>query len=216
MKNFLKRRFRRFAADDTGTITVESILILPVVMWAFVATFVYYDAFASRTASQRAAYTISDSIGRQQNDVLTPEDLESYNRIFGYLSKTQRDTRLRVSSVVWNPGDELYEIVWSYATNEGIPMTEADLTPELVARLPVLPQRESAYIVETSVNFVPLTEALPLSGIILRRQTLREFIVSRPRFSPQLRFDDGTGLVGTTFPTCDDPGVICGTEDPGA
>jgi Flp pilus assembly protein TadG len=216
----LSHRLRRFRSEDEGSVTIEMLLILPVVLWAFLATFVFFDAFSSRTAAERAAYTISDSIGRQQNSALTPDDLDSYNRIFSYLARNQPNTRLRVSSIIWNPVDEEYNVVWSYATNDGTPLTTETLTPELIARLPVLERadgqqsRESVFLTETSVGFVPVLESLPLVGLVLRPQVLSKQIVSRPRFSPQLRFDDGTGVIGTTFPTCDDPGVICGTEDP--
>lgn len=211
----LLARVRRFGADDPGTVTLETIVVLPVVLWAFVATFVFYDAFAARAASQRAAFNISDAIGRQHNSVLTPADLVSYNRIFAFLSRTQPTTRLRVTSIIWNPITLEHNIVWSYSPNGGTPMTAEDLTPPVLARLPVLPQQESIFIVETWLDFRPITRSLPLMGEVLRPQTLREFVVSRPRFAPQLRFNDGTGLVGTTFPTCDDPGVICGVEGTG-
>lgn len=200
---------RRFQRDDAGTITIETILIVPVVMWAFMATFVFFDAFASRTASQRAAYTVSDALGRQQLEVLTPEDIEGYNRVYSFLAGAQPRTNLRVSSVIWNPVEEQYEIVWSHATNDGPLLQPHHLTPEVLARLPVLPERESVYVVETRLDYVPVIAHLPLIGRVLDRQVLREFIVARPRFAPQLQFDDGSGVVGNTFPTCDDPGALC-------
>ncbi len=208
---------RRFQRDDTGAITVETILIVPVVMWAFMATFVFYDAFSSRTASQRAAYTVSDAIGRQQLDVLTPEDIEGYNRVYSFLAGSQPRTNLRVSSIIWHPVDDEYQIVWSHATNNGLPLEQHHLTPEVLDRLPVLPARESVYVVETNLDYVPIVDRLPLMGRILDRQILREFIVARPRFAPQLQFDDGTGVVGNTFPTCDDQGALCnpGGSGPG-
>lgn len=208
------RSLRCFIDDQRGVVSAETLIILPVVMWAFLATFVYFDVFAAQTTSQRSAYTISDSIGRQQNEVLTPETIDGYNRVFAYLASSRRATATRVTSIIWHPGEEEYQIVWSYGTTGFSPMTDADLTPELVARLPVLPERESVYLVETAMAYRPVITNLPFVGRVLDDRTLREFIVSRPRFSPQLRFNDGTGVVGTAFPTCDDPGVICGTQNP--
>lgn len=215
MVSVLTNRLRRFRREDDGTVTVEMLLILPVVLWAFLATFVFFDAFSSRTAAQRAAYTISDSIGRQQNSALTPAELDGFNQIFAYLARSRHVTQLRVSSIVWNPIDEEYNVVWSYATGNGMPLTTDRLTPELIDRLPVLARadgeqsRESVYLTETIVEFVPVMESLPLVGGVLRQQTLYNVIVARPRFSPQLRFNDGTGIFGETFPTCDDGPDLC-------
>lgn len=214
MPQILSRALRRYARDDSGTITVETVFVLPLVFWAFLATFVYFDAFAARTESQRAAYTVADSIGRQQFDPLTPEEIETYNRIYSYLSGGQPRTALRVTSVIWNPIEEAYEVVWSYGTNNLDPWDDTFLTPEVVERFPILPSRESVYVVETMVDYVPIMASLPMVGRVLNRQTLRQFIIARPRFAPQLQFDDGTGTVGTTFPTCDDPGVLCNADNP--
>lgn len=206
--------WHRFQRQEAGTITVETLLILPLVLWAFLATFVFFDAFSAKTTAERAAYTVSDAIGRQQNTPLTAEEIDGFNEVFAYLARNQPETRLRVSSVIWNPINEEYEVVWSYATNNGDILTNDDFTPELLERLPVLPNRESVYITETEVQYVPTLEALPFMGVILQSQALRQFIIARPRFTPQLRFDDGSVTVGGTFPTCDDPGVICGSQGP--
>ncbi len=214
MRQYLSDLLRRYGRDDSGAITAETVIILPVVFWAFMATFVYFDAFAARTDSQRAAYTVSDSIGRQQFTPITPAEIDSYNRVFSYLSGGQPRTNLRVTSVIWNPIIEQYEVVWSYGTNSLEPLTDTDLTPQVIERFPVLPTRESIYVVETMVDFVPIMRSLPLVGRVLDRQVLRQFIVARPRFAPQLQFDDGTGVIGTTFPTCDDPGALCNTDNP--
>lgn len=221
MQRLITRHLRRFRSEDSGSITVETLLILPVVFWAFLATFVFFDAFAARTASERAAYVVSDSIGRQQFQALTPDDLEAYNRVFSYLARSQPNTQLRVTSVIWHPGEERYNVAWSYATNNGTPLTTDVLNMGIHERLPVLAtadggqSRESVFITETRVGFVPISDSLPFVGTVLQPQILRQLIVSRPRFAPQLQFDDGTNRYGTSFPTCDDPGVICGTEDIG-
>lgn len=216
MKRILPHIMRQFRAGEAGSISVETLLILPVVLWAFMATVGFYDAFAARTASERAAYTVSDAIGRQADQAITPDDLEGYNRVFSYLARSQPNTRLRVTSVFWHPGEQEYQVAWSYATNNGIPLTTETLTPALIARLPVLATedgdqaRETVYITETRLAFNPIMERLPFVGTVIKAQVLEQFIVARPRYAPQLLFDDGTGAIGTTFPTCDDPGIICG------
>lgn len=218
MKRFVTQILRKFRSGEAGSISVETLIIMPVVLWAFMAAVGFYDAFAARTASERAAYTVSDAIGRYTDRALTPEDIEGFNRVFSYIARSQPNTRMRVTSVYWHPGNQRHEVVWSYASNQGIPLTTETLTPQMLARLPELSTedgdqaRESIYITETRLAYVPIMERLPFVGTVIRSQVLEQFIVARPRYAPQLMFDDGTGVVGTTFPTCDDPGIICGTD----
>ena len=45
LNRLIRRRLARFSSDQTGSTTVEAVLILPLLLWAYVAMFVYFDAF---------------------------------------------------------------------------------------------------------------------------------------------------------------------------
>lgn len=214
MTGWAKYQLARFLRRPDAGVSVETIIILPVVLWAFLAVVVYFDLFRAVTTSQRAAYTVADSISRQQNDALTADQIETYNRIFAYLAEARHTTAIRVSSIIWNPVINDYAIAWSYGADGRQPLTDADITEAMRERLPTVPTQDSVIVVETAMDYRPILSQLLLSGTVLRERRLQEFVVTRPRFVPQIVFDDGTNVFGTQFPTCDDPGVICYGEDP--
>ncbi len=55
MTRILPARLRAFAADETATATVETVLFLPVLLFVYLATFVFFDAFRVMTLNDKAA-----------------------------------------------------------------------------------------------------------------------------------------------------------------
>ena len=56
---------RAFAKDESGILLAETLILLPLLIWAFLALFVYWDAFRTINVSQKAAYSIADLMSRQ-------------------------------------------------------------------------------------------------------------------------------------------------------
>lgn len=60
----LIERLRDFCRADTGTVTVESVMILPVLLFGLQFTYGYYEAQRRDTLSVKANYAISDYLSR--------------------------------------------------------------------------------------------------------------------------------------------------------
>ncbi len=69
MLNILTSRLRRFRDDTQGYITVEAMIILPVLLWLFGASWVYFDVMRQQTVNQKGNYTIGDMISRETDAV---------------------------------------------------------------------------------------------------------------------------------------------------
>jgi len=53
------RVFRRFfAEDDQGSLSVEAVLIFPMLLWVTIASFTFFESYKSAYTSQRANATI--------------------------------------------------------------------------------------------------------------------------------------------------------------
>jgi Flp pilus assembly protein TadG len=68
----LKHRFRSFLRDEDGLILVEGLIMLPLIIWAMVAMFIYWDVFRTINVTQKASYGIADLLSRQRNDIRQP------------------------------------------------------------------------------------------------------------------------------------------------
>lgn len=177
------RTIRTFFKRDTGAISVETVLVMPVLFIALILSFVFFDAFRRYNISVKAAYTIGDILSRRSNAV-TDADFEGLKDLYEFLTFANGDPWLRYSEV--RRGDVGYEIEWSYATDNQ-PVRNNENISALLARMPVMAVGERVIVVETYSDYTP-----PLN-IELPTQTFENIIVTRPRFSSFVQYDLGVG-----------------------
>jgi Flp pilus assembly pilin Flp len=200
----MKKLLSRFWNDEAGVITVETVIAVPFVALAFGATYVFFDVYRVSTAGQKAAYTVADTISRQ-TDPVDEDFIVGLNTLHDILARTRNATGIRVSSIGWSNQQNRYVAIWSVSTSMTPALTNDLLTPGLTASFPDIPQGETFLFVETSVDYTPLFR------VGIAPQTFRQAVVTRPRFAPQVAFDDGTDILSQDFgaPTCDDGDTLC-------
>ena len=179
---FLRTQLARLAADSRGSVTVEAVLILPLLLWAYMAAFVYFDAFHTRKVNLSAAYTIADMLSRQQNTINIAY-LNGLNTVYDYLTETPRPTGIRVSSVFWDNVNNVYKVQWSYATDLRPILTDVTIN-NYASQLPTIPVGDTLLVVETSLDYTPAFDV----GIVAH--TFTEFVATRPRFVAQVPFSN--------------------------
>jgi hypothetical protein len=204
------RRLRRFGADRRGTVSFEAVIILPVLMFGLGMTVLLSDMFKSQTTSLKAAYTIADTLSRLTEPV-EAEYIDGLNKLYGYLARSRHNTWLRVSSVAYDVAEEEYILIWSHAAGTPTTLTTETLNDGLADRLPSMPTGETVIIVEAATRWSSFIPGW------FRDRNFAQVVVTRPRFTPQLRYDTGDMIVFLPFGsgTCDDGGALCTPEDEG-
>jgi len=172
----LKKLLNRFRKDETGTIAVEAVLILPMLTWCYLATFVYFDAFRTQTTNLKAAYTISDAISRETG-YITPEYMESLHRLHEFLTTSRLNTRVRITSYDWSDSDEHYHVLWSQEKGGADVLTNSTLNL-LSDQLPIMAENEGALLVQTWIVYEPVF------SVGLEAFIFENLVVTRPRFVP--------------------------------
>ncbi len=208
--------FLRFRKDMGGAASVELALVFPILIWAYLGMMVFYDGYRARMEAQSAALHVADLISRQSN-TMTADYLEGMNDVYDFLTTRPRDTRLRISSIMWDPDTLRPVIVWSYGTRGLPPLPQMANLDDLVNQDPPEPQEgESPSGFEDARNQLPIPElaqripdVLPGEALILveaftiwnspirmgldfSRLTnvrLSPIAVTRPRFSPFIRYE---------------------------
>ncbi|MCC5956417.1 MAG: pilus assembly protein [Natronohydrobacter sp.] len=112
-------RLHRYRDDTRGSMTVEMVLVVPVLLWAYFAMVIFFDAYRARMEAQAAALTVADLISRQ-TDTIRADYLEGMNDVYDFLTTRAQDTRLRISSVTWDQDMQDNVIMWSHGTR-GLP-----------------------------------------------------------------------------------------------
>jgi Flp pilus assembly protein TadG len=185
---------RRFARSEEGSISVEAMLIFPILLWCYLATFVFFDAFRSQSTNLKAAYTIGDTLSRETGYV-TPAYLDSLSSLQKFLVDEDNGiARLRVTVYRYQASDNTYRVRWSRTRGGGLQMTDAVLA-SMRTRLPVMPDTEIAILVETWVGYHPSY------SVGLHDFTFDDFVVTRPRFAGQLCVNS-SNAGGTATATC--------------
>ena len=114
-------RLRRWMRQTEAAVSVELIIVMPILLWALGATVVFYDGFRARYYAQAASQSVADLISRETT-LLNGDYIEGLNGVFDFLNEGRSETRIRVSSVMWNPDTNLNELQWSYGTRSLLPL----------------------------------------------------------------------------------------------
>ena len=177
----LPRLLRRFWAEDRAAVAFEAVIILPVLAWAFIGSFVFFDAFRTYNSSIKATYAIADVLSRQVNTVFA-YDIEGMHTIFDHLVRSDTGTRMRVTQIMYHGATDTYRVDWSYATAGEARLFTANLV-DIEELLPVMANAERIVLVET---FIPYSPAFDIGLDVL---TFANFTFTRPRYAGQVPFD---------------------------
>ena len=179
LKPVLHRLMSRFSKDEAGTLMAEAVLVLPFMLWSYLALFVYWDSYRAINTVQKAAYTISDMISREMVAV-TDDYIVGMDAMMEYMIDQDQDSKTRVTEITWSELNNRYEVFWSRSPHNAMPrLTNGDLAA-LAHRLPLMADGDHVVLVEVEVSYSPSF------NVGIDDQVLKQFIVTRPRFVPKV------------------------------
>ncbi|MBR9842358.1 MAG: hypothetical protein GYB25_04315 [Rhodobacteraceae bacterium] len=179
----IKTYLARFRDETRGSVAIEAAIILPMLFWAYIAMFVFFDAYKTRSMTEKAAFTISDMLSRETTAV-DSYYLASTRKLFDVLAQSDSASGLRVTVVSYSAITEKHTLEWSKVVGNMEPLLEAKLD-EFTPLLPAIAGGESLIVVETLSTYEPALD------VGLGDLSIETFIFTRPRFAPQLIWDDG-------------------------
>lgn len=190
---------RRFARDEDASLTVEMVLILPLLIWGFLTVYTVFDVFRARNLALKGNYAISDLLSRETASI-NGTYLNGVRSVFRYLTQGDNDTWVRVTEVYCNGdcGDnENRQLVlsWSRSTN-GVDTYDSSDLEALNLVVPLIGFGERIVMVETSVNYVapfvpPMLKTVATDNYesgwgFMKNNTFVDTVFTEPRFGPQL------------------------------
>ncbi len=186
--SLVKARLAAFREDERASLSIETVVIFPLLLWVYLAMFVFFDAFRSQSLSDKAAYTIADLISREDHFV-TNTYLDTVYSIHGALARSHERTQMRISMVRYQESQDRYRRVWSRNRGGMGNLNNAMLrTSEYRDRLPVVPNGEKFVLVETATAWrAPFNLDWLMSWISsgphegAEEIEFRTFTVTRPR-----------------------------------
>ena len=185
----IKTRLGTFFRNTEGYVTLEVMLMLPVLFVMFGAAWVYFDVFRQQSINQKANYAIGDMLSRETEE-LDDTFIDNSFKLFGLLTQNLTDpdeltgrysADLRVSVVEYNANSRRYSVVWSAARGdyEELNRNEAQTYAD---RLPEMANNEQVILIETSEDYYPVF------NVGLDPLKLRTYSFTHPRYAPQVLF----------------------------
>lgn len=177
-------RLRAFSRDTRGYVTVEAMIVLPVLLWIFGVGWVYFDAYRQQSVNQKANYTIGDMLSRQ-TDPVGDSYIDSAFNLLRLLNKgAEPDTSMRVTVVQYRADSDSWRVQWSEARGGGSALSTADMT-DYAERLPVVSDATQLILVETWDEYAPVFQ------VGLGDFTIKTYSFTAPRYAPQLVWSSG-------------------------
>ena len=109
---------KAFVADESGALLAEALIMLPILIWAFIALVVYWDVFRTINITQKAAYSISDLLSRQE--VVTTGFVDGLQNILTFLTPGAPDSRMRITSFEYNATQDRYVLLFSRSPDDRV------------------------------------------------------------------------------------------------
>ncbi|MEO0761773.1 MAG: hypothetical protein AAFZ09_08185 [Pseudomonadota bacterium] len=145
----LRRGLRRFLAERRGTVNLEFVLWLPLIVAWMVAITGAYDAWRDRSETARIAHAVSDLLTRE----LAVDDarLAGLHAMEGALRRRGETPMLRVASVRFD--GRTYHVDWTWSSDPDAPLEPLALPLGL---MPAIPAGGSLVYTEVSATHRPL------------------------------------------------------------
>jgi hypothetical protein len=194
-----RSNLRAFGRDESGVMLAEFLILIPILIWGFIALIVYWDLFRTINVNQKAAYSISDLLSRQE--VVTEQFATTgLFEVLKFLVPNAQEPRLRITSFEFDErtpeanintwGDDKYKLLWSRTTGttvrpdgfKPVDLVEKDLEGMNLTIIPMMDDGKGAILVETWVDYTPRFDIGVLNAAPgLGRQTFSETIVTFAR-----------------------------------
>lgn len=185
--------FNRFIKNESGSIPIEGLMGILLLLGWYAIAFEFYDAFRMRAKASKAAYTVADLLSRQQEEI-GPRFVGGMKKVYDYVAEARISERswMRVSLIEcraenddWDPCDGVNKkvsLINSYSTDPTVD-THTDTTiKDESFRIPIMSAGETSSIVETSSHYNPVI-GIGDKVMIMGGESTRIGLSSSVRFS---------------------------------
>ncbi|MDQ2089454.1 TadE/TadG family type IV pilus assembly protein [Marimonas arenosa] len=179
LPRLLRARIAAFAGETRGSVTVEAVIMLPILVWAYTALYTFFDAYRQTSINHKAAYTISDMISRETTEI-NDQFIDGAYQMLNFLTRSTDARDMRVTIVRYHEDTTSYDVEWSETRGSVSALASGDLIG-WEDRLPVMVDQEVLILVQTWTDY-----SAPFGIVGLNNQTIETFVFTRPRFAMQV------------------------------
>jgi len=189
--SWLKIRLSQFRDDTRGNVTVETLIIIPILFWATTLTWEFFELHRFKSVREKASYVVVDMISREQNGVDTVY-LDSTLKLYDEVVRQIGNNQIRVSSILFRDNDpdidtdDEYVVLWSEVRGDG-PM-EAVKTSEIkdgADFIPNMADQSTLIMIQTLSHYRPAFKVGLGTNV-----PINTHVFTSPRFVAQVNCSD--------------------------
>ena len=185
------RKIRKLRDEETGSLSVETLLMAPLLGFLMVGMFVYFQIFRQDSLLAKSSYTVTDVMSREVDPVNQAYVDNMYN-LLKSVSNVQSVITMRVGLVKYDLATDTMVLRWQ-AVPTGSAVTafsQADIDA-MRSKIPDMDDADSVIIVETNMPYTPPF----LGGSMFVGQVpdirYHNVIIMRSRFVSELCYSTG-------------------------
>ncbi|MEM1161316.1 MAG: hypothetical protein AAGJ28_10310 [Pseudomonadota bacterium] len=154
------RMLKAFWSDNRGSITIEFVFWVPLLLFTALFIIGAFLAMSSRLQAMMNSSALHHVISAQEE--ISPEFLTDLSNLMNELGQdASGPTELRFSSIKFNGVD--YEVHWTECFGDIIALTDADIPVEI---MPQMSNQEHILLVESYVPYSPITTTFGLDDFV--------------------------------------------------
>lgn len=151
----LRRALARFTRDERGVITTEMIIVTPLLVWLFLALFVYWDGYRAKNTAVKATVAVADMISRESAPI-NSSYITGMHRVYRYATAAQRPSWLRVTLIQYSEAGSAFRVIWSRTTDSSRAQAHTNASIAAMRRnLPDITDADTLMVVETWQEWTP-------------------------------------------------------------
>lgn len=183
----MMKSLQSFLRDTRAAVALETVIITPLLVWAFVATFVFFDAYRIYNTSVKTTYMVADMISRQ-TDTVFGHDIAGMATVAQSIVRGVGEIEMRATQIARING--AFVVEWSHGVNGAARLFNSNI-PQIEHQLPNMPNGERIVLVETFIDYeMPFNVGLTVLDF-------NNFTFVRPRYAGQVPFS-ATGTPPTS------------------
>ncbi len=175
---------RAFLRDEGGSAVIESMMIIPVILMAWIGTYAFWEAFSARGTVQKANFAVADILSREMVPV-TDTFLDGLDTTMEYMVGPRFDVSARFTVYSkTGPNDTDVAVLWSYSPGTAMAVLTTAGLQARGANLPKLTTGSTAIVVDTQMAYsVPFR--IPIASYVVP-SSFSDTVVLRPRYLAKL------------------------------
>jgi Flp pilus assembly pilin Flp len=175
----LSRFIKSFSRDTDGAVSVEFVVLFPILAWSMMAAYTFFDGYRQSSVNLKAAYTISDLISRETQGI-NDTYIDSMQTLLSVMTRNPNGAKVRISVIKWNGRRNRHVVRWSEVRGDfGSPLNNSTVV-DIEDKLPEMPDQDHVILVETSDFYIPPFQ------VGITPKSLDNFVFTRPRFTDQV------------------------------